>query len=261
MTEWVLRCIIKGVRLGRTRLLRHYTRHPEEVNPFGIGATVTQVLRAIIGPDCVAAIRYCQERSLMIDDLIHFYRRGAPPFRSLSALPDDAAVEIMHDMYVPGSAFWGRFEDPGQYRKARRAVEDWLRHGFIAKGGRPEEQYPIYMVLGMTPWLLAAGDEATLATTADIRVPLALFADGDVSFTYPDSMCSFMLAQQPRAPFYLPGYHGQVFTLDEIRAIVETAGLPGERWGTELPAHLPNYIEAQVWNPQPLLDFQRASVG
>jgi len=197
----------------------------------------------------------------MIDHLIHFYRRGQPPFRSLSVLPDDDATDMMRGMYEQGSVFWERFKDPGQYLHARRAVEDWLRRGFIAKGGRPEEQCPIYMVLGMTPWLVAAGDDKTLETTADIRVPLALFRDCDVSFTYPDSMASFMLAQQPGAPYYLPDYHGRVFTLDEMREIVETNGLPGEGWVTELPGHFPNYIEAQVWNRKPLLACRRRSAG
>ncbi len=197
----------------------------------------------------------------MIDELIHFYRRGEKPFRSLSALPDGDAAAMMRDLYVPGAVFWERFKEPGQYLQARRAVEAWLRCDFVAKGGVPQQPYPIYMVLGMTKWLAAAADDVTLATTADIRVPLSLFAECDVSFTYPDSMASFMLAQQPDAAYYLADYHGKVFTLSEIRAIVESNGLPGERWGTDLPNYLANYIEAQVWNHEPLWTYRSGCTG
>lgn len=104
----------------------------------------------------------------MIDYLIHFYKSGTEPFRSLSALPDREAIQIMQDLYVEGAVFWERFEDPNQYLRTRRQIEQWLRQEFIAKGGAPQETYPIYMILGRSKWLLTAIDAATLATTAEI---------------------------------------------------------------------------------------------
>jgi hypothetical protein len=70
-------------------------------------------------------------------------------------------------------------------------------------------------------------------------------------------MVSFLLAQDKEAEYYLPNYHGKVFTLSEIISIVESNGLPGEKWGNKLPVSLPNYIEAQVWNHKPLLEYKR----
>ncbi len=70
-------------------------------------------------------------------------------------------------------------------------------------------------------------------------------------------MVSFLLADQKEAEYYLPDYHGKVFTLSEVRALVEACGLPGETWGTNLPVSMPNYIEAQVWNHQPLAEYKR----
>jgi hypothetical protein len=192
----------------------------------------------------------------MIDYLIHFYRRGAQPFQSLSALSDVDAMRMMQGMYIEGSIFWERFKDPAQYLGARRQIEAWLRHDFIAKGGAPQEAFPIYTILGRSKWLLTAGDAATLATTAEIQVPLSLFSEQDVSFTYPDSMVSWWLANEKNPDYYLPDYHGQVFTLSEISSIVESNGLPGETWGTNLPSFLANYIEAQVWNHAPLLEYR-----
>jgi hypothetical protein len=189
----------------------------------------------------------------MIDYLIHFYRRGTEPFRSLSALSDRDAMQIMQDAYVEGAVFWERFKDPAQYLRTRRQIEQWLRQEFIAKGGAPQESYPIYMILGRSKWLLTAADAVTLATTAEIQVPLSLFQACDVSFTYPDSMVSFLVADQKESEYYLPDYHGKLFTLSEILSIIESNGLPGEKWGTNLPSFLANYIEAQVWNQEPLL--------
>ena len=191
----------------------------------------------------------------MVDYLIHLYQKGSEPFRSLSALPDDEAVRIMRSLYRAGSVYWERFEDAAQYLAMRRQTENWLRMEFLAKGGCPRDPYPIYMVWGRTKWLETALDPVTVATTAEVHVPLALFESCDISFTYPDSMVSAMLASQQDPACYLPDFHGRVFSLAEIRAIVEARGLPGETWGASQPSHLANYIEAQVWNRQPLLEY------
>ncbi len=62
----------------------------------------------------------------MIDHLIHFYKSGSEPFRSLSALSDSEATQIMQDLYIEGSVYWERFEDPSDYLRIRRQVEQWL---------------------------------------------------------------------------------------------------------------------------------------
>ncbi len=49
--------------------------------------------------------------------------------------------------------------------------------------------------------------------------------------------------------------------LSEIRSIIETNGLPGEALGVNLPGHLANYIEAQVWNRKPLLEYKRQAAA
>jgi hypothetical protein len=83
-----------------------------------------------------------------MDCLIHLYQRGAQPFRSLTALSDGEALDRMHALYVEGAAFWERFKEPAEYWRARKQVETWLRRDFIAKGGRPRSEFPIYMVWG-----------------------------------------------------------------------------------------------------------------
>ena len=82
----------------------------------------------------------------------------------------------------------------------------------------------------------------------EIRIPLSVFTEYDVSFTYPDSMISLWFGREKPKGYYLPDYHGKVFTLSEILSIVGEKGLPEEDWETNLPSDLAPYIEAQVWN-------------
>jgi hypothetical protein len=193
----------------------------------------------------------------MIDTLLHLYKRGTEPFRTLSALQEEEAVAIMQSLYVPGSIFWERFEDPLAYLRLRKQIEQGIRQTFMAKGGIPRDAHPIYMAFGRTCWMQTGLDAVTLATTAEIEVPLALFRECDVSFTYPDSMVSYFLAMEKDAEYYLPAFYGKVFTLPEICSIVKSSGLPGGTWGNKLPGSTPNYIEAQVWNHEPLLEYWR----
>jgi hypothetical protein len=193
----------------------------------------------------------------VIDYLLHLYKRDTEPFRTLSGLAEEEAVAIMQSLYVAGSIFWERFEDPVAYLRLRKQIEGSIRELFIAKGGRPKEAHPIYMAFGRTKWMQAGLDAVTLATTTEIEVPLSLFQESEVSFTYPDSMVSYFLAKEKEADYYLPDFYGKVFTLPEIRSIVEASGLPGELWGNRLPGSTPNYIEAQVWNHEPLLQYRQ----
>jgi hypothetical protein len=189
----------------------------------------------------------------VVDYLTHYYTKGTPPFRSLSTLSDDEALKLMTTL-CDDTPFGTRFKDPLQYLHDRQHTEQWVRGEFIAKGGRPVEPYPIYMVLGFSPWI----KRAVPATfdTGEIRIPLSVFQEGDVSFTYPDSMISLWFGNDKPAEYYQPDLHGKVFTRTEILAIVAARGMPEEGWEPRLPDHLAPYIEAQVWNREPLLIYQ-----
>lgn len=191
----------------------------------------------------------------MVEYLTHVYKRGTVPFRSLSALSDAEALNVMQASYIKESVFWERFEDPARYLGLRKQVEEWLRREFLAKGGQPRAAYPIYMAWGRSKWIETMLDEITLSTTVEIHIPLSVLDHRTVSFTYPDSMVSFLLNLERNPEYYLPEYHGQVFTYAEMHSILETNGQPGYRWGTELPSDMANYIEAQVWDHEPLQVF------
>ncbi len=181
----------------------------------------------------------------MIDYLTYYYKRGTEPFRSLSALTDEDAILIMQTL-CDDTPYGARFKDPVVYMRDRRQTERWVREQFIAKGGRPREMYPIPMVLGSSKWMVKISPDPELH--GEIRIPLSVFTEADVSFTYPDSMISLEFGTEKPAEFYLPEVHGKVFTMSEILALVESRGVPEEQWETNLPWYLAPYIEAQVWN-------------
>lgn len=191
----------------------------------------------------------------MVDYLTYYYNKNKPPFQSLSALSDPEAIQIMKDLYLEfeGSVLFERFKDPAQYLHNRRQTEQWVYESFIAKGGRPQETYPICMVLGESKWIKQHAP-GPAATQGEIRIPLSVFQAGDVSFTCLDSMVSLWLAYEKPVEYYQPEYHGKVFTLLEILSIVEQKGLPGEEWELNLPSNIGAYIEAQVWNHGLLLE-------
>lgn len=188
----------------------------------------------------------------MVDYLIHYFKKGCRPFRSLTTLPEPEALALMRSLYIKDSVFWERFEDPEGYLMLRRAVEERLYGLFAAKGGRPVERKPVYFMLGRPPWASEMVDAVTIATTEEIVVPLSLFDEHDISFTYPDSMVSAIVERDKNPLYYEPEVHGRLFTLPEIRTIVAERGMPGEKWQTQMPRHLAHYIEAQVWNRGPL---------
>lgn len=188
-----------------------------------------------------------------IDYLTYYYQLGSEPFRSLSALPDSEAIKIMRAL-CDDTPYGARFKDPARYLRDRRRTERWVRAEFATKGGRPRESYPIPMVLGSSPWMALQAPDPD--AHGEIRLPLSIFSEYDLSFTYPDSMISLWFANEKPSEYYLPEYHGKVFTLPEILAIVRERGLPEIAWGTNLPADLAPYIEAQVWNHKPLWEYR-----
>lgn len=188
----------------------------------------------------------------MIDYLTYYYTKGTEPFRSLSALSDGDAIRIMEALYVEfkDSILFDRFKEPARYLEDRRQTEHWVREAFIAKGGTPREIYPVSMVLGASAWITQRAPDP--AQHGEIRIPLSVLEEGDVSFTFPDSMVSRWFGLEKPEPYYLPAYHGKVFTRSEILAIVGERGLPEETWDVHLPDNLGAYIEAQVWNHEAL---------
>ncbi len=190
----------------------------------------------------------------MVTYLTHYYLSDIGPFQSLSALPDAEAIKIMEEL-CDDTPFGMRFTNPSEYLRNRQDTERWVREEFIAKGGKPQAYYPIPMVLGSSKWMQKNAPKREGGT--EIRIPLSVFTEQDVSFTYPDSMISRWFGREQPVEYYQPDLHGKVFTLPEILSITALKGLPEEDWEINLPDDLAPYIEAQIWNHELLVEYKK----
>ncbi|MBN1285465.1 MAG: hypothetical protein JXB47_08705 [Anaerolineae bacterium] len=174
------------------------------------------------------------------DFLTHYYERAKGPFLNLSDLPREKAEQVLDGIRRAGRSFASR--RAADYLEVRRALEDRVRRLFIEKGGRPRRARPHYMILGACPWL-----EAWYIEGCALCIPLARFSADIVSFTYGDTFPAMRLADgRP--------YRGQVYTLDELTGLVRRCGLPQD-WNADGSHGPERYIEAQVWDDEPLRAF------
>lgn len=192
---------------------------------------------------CEAArARYCRgEGGLgLVEVITHYYKEGSVPFRSLSALTDAEALEIMNAL-ADDSPLFARFKEPSQYLFQRKRIEKRLREQFVARGGRPVDLYPLYAVLGTSHWIEVNSSNIAVKK---LELPISIFKETEISCTFPDSMVSYWLAEDQPPTYYQPELHGKVFTLSEIMSRIHQYGVPQSR----LPDDVAPYIEVQIWN-------------
>lgn len=84
---------------------------------------------------------------------------------------------------------------------------------------------------------------------AELKLALNEFPKDVISFTYPDSMATMVLANDPE--YYEP-FHGKVFTYDEIIQVVKEYGFPKDEAGKTSKFLYPKYIEMQLWSNGPI---------
>lgn len=140
----------------------------------------------------------------------------------------------------------GRRRIKADYLRRRLEVEDWLISEKSRKLGATRRARPIYFFLGD----FADGQDASRPES--VVFPLVAFSPGTLTFTYPDSMASLPIALSDDHLSCRKDYHGRVFTLDEIKAVVAEYGLPGERWKTDSSMRYDRFIEVQVWDDAPI---------
>lgn len=175
--------------------------------------------------------------------LSHYYEAANGPFRSLSDLPRDEAERVLAVIRQSGAGFASQRQD--DYLAVREEVETRVRQLFIAKGGVPKRQRPHSMVLGESAWI-----KQWYAEGCELQIPLAHFPPQIVSFTYGDIFPAMR---------YHDGkpYRGQVYTLGELHALIQQYGLPQE-WNADGHLGPERYIEAQIWDDTPLLEYVSA---
>jgi hypothetical protein len=175
--------------------------------------------------------------SALPDFLSHYYEAADGPLRNLSDLPHEEAEMLLARLRLAGDRFASQRND--DYLTVRRELEQRVRSLFIARGGRPVRERPHYFLLGACPWLLTWYPQG-----CELRVPLRAFRPETVSFTYGDTFPAMRYADGKP-------YRGQVYTLSELPSLVEQYGLPQD-WNPDGEGGPDRYIEAQVWDDEPL---------
>ncbi len=174
------------------------------------------------------------------DFICHYYNAADGPLCNLSDLAADEAEAVLARIRRQGDRFASRRTD--DYLEVRRALEERVRRLFVEKGGRPVRLRPQYFVLGECAWL-----KSWYPQGCELRVPLAAVPAHSVSFTYGDTFPAM------RHPDGSPT-RGQVYTLQELPVLVATYGLP-QIWNPDGRLGPDRYIEAQVWEDEPLLPY------
>lgn len=179
------------------------------------------------------------------DIVTHIYDPARGPFRNLCNLGDHEAEALLADIAAAGH----RTIRPS-YLPRRRATEAWLLTQRSRKLGQPRLPQPIYFFLG------DMNDGADPSRPCAITLSLARFAPEVVTFTYPDSMASFLLGSRDDLASERRPHHGEVFTLDEIARLVAAIGLPGGGRSSDPARRHDRYIEMQLWDERPLAGLE-----
>jgi hypothetical protein len=138
------------------------------------------------------------------------------------------------------------------YLQRRLDTEAWLISEKQRRLGRTHRERPIYFFLG------DFADGKDPSRPCSVVMPLCSLPPDVITFTYPDSMASLPIATNDEHRLHRKRYHGQVFTLDEIKLVVTEFGMPGDRWKTEPAMKHDKFIEVQVWDERPILTYLRS---
>lgn len=184
--------------------------------------------------------------------ITHYYRVGDRPFKSLSTLSQDKAIEVIQRFNSEEALVYRRFKNPKKYLEERKTTENWIRHEFIKKGGKPAKGHPHYLVLVESEYIY----EGYNRNCEKIHIPISSIDKAKISFTYPDSMISYWLAKSKKnEKFYQNKYHGRVFTFDEIIELLDEVKPTARIWEEDETRAYDFFIEAQLWSDDPILNY------
>lgn len=171
--------------------------------------------------------------------LYHYYEFENGPFRNITEFGLKKAQSLQNQIQKGWNS-----KRPDNYIELRFALEKRIRDQFIKKGGKPNRKDPFYCTLGPCKWA-----ESWYTHPGVIKIPVSDVKPEHLSFTYPDSMVSFQIFEEPKLELYRKGCNGHVFLLDELDDLIKVYGLPSEdRSLTSKRLAYDKYIEAQLWD-------------
>jgi hypothetical protein len=185
------------------------------------------------------------------DFITHYHLADHRPFLNLCDLDEAGLDSVLSGPQNTAESGVSERRFGPHYMKLRRATEEVLRTRFIERGGRPTRRSPHYFVLGESPWFRGLYKEV-----AEVRVRLRDLPTEHVSATYPDSVTSMGLLAEFGIDVSSRTYHGEVYRIEELAALVERYGFPNGSRPDSYEGHQFNefehYIEVQVWSDDAL---------
>ena len=186
-----------------------------------------------------------------IDYLYHYYEKSCEPFRTITALPYEKALEALRVWRAdqPNSGV----TTPEWYLDRRYKMEKTVRDKFIEIGGKPTRFAPVYFTLGANK-----GMKTWYNDPAYIKIPVNEFDLDTVSFTYGDMFPVFRTSLNTGEEWW-----GQVFNHDGIIKLIDKYGFPEDPEYNMRKRYFPfpegknigmylKYIEAQIWSDSTL---------
>ncbi|MDB5553741.1 MAG: hypothetical protein JWL86_3725 [Rhizobium sp.] len=182
--------------------------------------------------------------SALPEVITHNYHPEAVFLANLCDLSPDEAEKILQHRRDSG---WRATKE--NYFRRRLETETWLIAERQRLLGHTRLARPVYFFLG------DFADGKDPSRPCSLVMPLALFSPKVLTFTFPDSMASLPIATlESHRPERRP-YHGKVFTLQEIEEVIEEFGLPDKHWQVDHLRRFDRFIEVQVWDDRPILEF------
>lgn len=178
-------------------------------------------------------------KNIIPDFLTHYHLPDRQPFLTLSDLDGEELNSVLAELRLKTQNGESKRMFADWYIDERKKTEFFLREQFLKKGGKVQRQFPIYFVLGRSETNKAMVPEMKELTLALENIPKEF-----ISFTYPDSMATLALDNDP---VYKKPYNGKVFTYDELLEVVQQFGYPKDEIAKCSKFGYPNYIEAQIW--------------
>jgi hypothetical protein len=153
---------------------------------------------------------------------------------SITELPEKEAFQIAYQLGLNDETSFGRFKDFINYYPRRIKVEKWLYEWFLASGGEPKTEHPLYFVLEQSDFLHEWFNKGKV-----IKLPLSLINSKHISFTIGDSMATFKddFIEVGKDPIFK----------EEVYKLMEKYDGKLEKY---LETMKIKYIECQLWNKE-----------
>jgi hypothetical protein len=134
-----------------------------------------------------------------------------------------------------------------EYLVHRRHIEQWLMQQLLKKGGTPKETVPVYMTLGPSPEGKFDIRQNMHRHRIEIIIPLAELDMNTVTFTYPDCMYK-LIEGQNGAVIGVRTNTPRIYQYHELDDVISKYRIYDQ---------YTHYIEAQVWDREPLYRLWR----